>query len=123
MYNSERGAIPPPCRMRRLTFLNPAALIVRTKVEAQTLVTDGLDTSYLVDLGSDAVPSLMAALDEMQPCEARLELANSLLRSGSEGFQQSGADWRSLSWSIARAVHTVDDSKAHLEEIAAGLCG
>jgi hypothetical protein len=105
-----------------LTLVNPAAVIVRTNIEAQTLVTEELDTGYLVDLGSDAVPALIAALDEVQPCEVRVGLANGLLRAGGEGFRQFGTDWRSLSWSVARALHTFENSKAHIEAVAAGRC-
>ena len=105
-----------------LTLSNPAAVIVRTNVHHETLVTADIDTGYLVDLGSDAVPALIAALDEVEPCRARTELASALLRSGSEGFRQPGTDWRSLTWSVARADHELDIARPHLEEIAAGGC-
>jgi hypothetical protein len=106
-----------------LTIANPAGIIVRTNVErAAAAGKPDLDVAYLVDLGPDAVPSLIANLDQIQPCAPRSELAGLLLREGTEGFEPIGTDWRGTNWSRVRADKAFSAAEADLVAVASEAC-
>ncbi|MDH3259418.1 MAG: DUF4173 domain-containing protein [Acidimicrobiia bacterium] len=105
-----------------LTVANPAGIIVRTNITRQAATLPDLDATYLVDLGSDAVPALIAALDEIQPCQTRSELAEELLRVGKDGLAAAGTDWKSATWSRFRADQAFAAAEPHLRAAASDVC-
>jgi hypothetical protein len=106
-----------------LTIANPAGIIVRTNVERGSGVNvPDLDVSYLVDLGPDAVPALIATLDQIQPCATRSELAGLLLREGNDGFEPTRTDWRGTNWSRVGADRAFSDAEPDLVAVASGAC-
>ena len=105
-----------------LTLANPAGIIVRTNAGRVAATLPELDVNYLVDLDPDAVPGLIAALDDLQSCQTRSDLAEAMLRVGESGFTPAGADWRSTTWSRLRAERAFADAKPHLVAIASGAC-
>jgi hypothetical protein len=105
-----------------LTLANPAGIIVRTNTGRVAAALPKLDVDYLVDLGPDAVPGLIAVLDDLQSCQTRSDLAYAVLRAGDAGFGPAGEDWRSLTWSRWRAEQAFDDAEPHLLAVASGAC-
>ena len=106
-----------------LTIANPAGIIVRTNVaRAAAATVPDLDVSYLVDLGPDAVPALIATLDQIQPCATRSELAGLLIREGTGGFEPPGTDWRGTNWSRVGADRAFSDAEPGLVEVASEAC-
>ena len=105
-----------------LTIANPAGIIVRTNVARGAAATvPALDVSYLVDLGPDAVPALIANLDQIQACATRSELAGLLLLAGADGFEPNGTDWRGTNWSRVRADRAFNDAAPELVAVS-GAC-
>jgi len=106
-----------------LTIANPAGIIVRTNVARGAAATvPDLDVAYLVNLGPDAVPALIAALDEIQPCRTRSDLAGLLLREWADGFAPDKTDWRGSTWSAFRAKRVLAEFEPHLVTVASGDC-
>lgn len=103
-----------------LHALNPEALIVRVNTqrwrsrqaapeeqlgpskESSTPAHPGLDATYLLRLGADAVPALVAELPRLQPAQ-REKMVTVLLRQ----WQDRQTDWRTWSVSRAQAQQTV----------------
>ena len=105
-----------------LTIANPAGIIVRTNVARGAATGPDLDVAYLVDLGPDAVPALIAGLDDIEPCRTRSDLAALLLRERAAGFSLDGADWRGSTWSRLRAEGLLAEFEPHLVTVASGVC-
>lgn len=76
-----------------LNLVNPAALVARYNLSHQE--RRAADVKYLARLGADAVPVLVARLDDVAP-EERCELAATLVRR----YGASPGDWRG--WNLAR---------------------
>ena len=102
-----------------LQLINPAGLVARHNLD-RIAELGGVDAEYLGSLGSDAVPLLLARLDEL-PYEARCSLASRLL---SQWGPERPWDWRGFNWSESRARHAVDDELGTLRNLAGqGECG
>jgi hypothetical protein len=83
-----------------LNVVNPDALIARVNIDRHVHDGKPLDTFYLGGLSTDATPTIFARLDELSRVQAR-----SLMVFADRG----GGDWRTWSWSRARAA-TYDSS-------------
>jgi hypothetical protein len=106
-----------------LTIANPAGIIVRTNVAREAAATGpDLDVAYLVDLGPDAVPALIAGFDDIEPCRRRSDLAALLLRERSAGLAPAGTDWRGSTWSRLRAEGVLAEFEPYLVTVAAEAC-
>jgi hypothetical protein len=105
-----------------LTLANPAGVIIQTNVGRAGATIPELDVSYLVDLGPDAVPGLIAALDDIHSCQTRSGLADALLQVGEAGLTPAGADWRSITWGRLSAERAFAAAKPHLVAVASGAC-
>jgi hypothetical protein len=96
-----------------LHVLNPDALIVRTNVE-RARQGQRFDASYITDLSADAVPVVVPHLEELKPQDSRT-IATRILKQWPAGKR---TDWRSWSWSRARAAKAVDSYRAILEQMS-----
>ncbi len=94
-----------------LLALNPDALIVRTNVGRVPEATRPFDSRYVVSLSADAVPPLVALLDQMPP-DDRCQVATAVLRQWSPPEQ---SDWRTWNWGRWQAWRTVAANQARLE--------
>jgi hypothetical protein len=95
-------------------FMNPAVVVARTNIESA--VADGdrpVDLQYLVNLGGDAIPLIMARFDEL-PAQQQCYLGHAL-KGWLEAPKQ--ADWRQWNWSRAAAVRAVDQYREILESM------
>ena len=97
-----------------LHVLNPDALIARTNVE-RARQGQRFDASYLVGLSADAVPVLLPHLEDLKPKDSRT-IAKRILKQWPAGKR---TDWRSWSWSRARAAKAVEAHRAVLEQMSA----
>jgi len=79
-----------------LHLVNPAAVITRVNLQRATEGRD-FDAAYLAYIGADAVPTLIAGLDQLSP-QNRSALMDKL---NLERIAPSEHDWRS--WSLAEA--------------------
>lgn len=77
-----------------LNVLNPQALVVRVNVR-RAQAGERLDASYLGRLGTDAIPSLIAAMPHVWPVD-RCAMEWRIESRSAEGLR----DWRS--WSVSR---------------------
>jgi hypothetical protein len=94
-----------------LHAVNPDAWIVRVNASrARTGVR--FDAPYAASLGADAVPALVAALEEAGDGAGRCAAARTLLRRWGHA-----GDWRSWSLARARAVGAVQARRAELAEM------
>jgi hypothetical protein len=108
-----------------LIAVNPDVRIARTNLERAGNVRtgtdgsgEGVDARYLASLSADAVPTLLDALPDLPP-EPRCVLASGLLgRWGPDGTHEP--DWRSWSWSVARARTVVRREAAALQGMIGG---
>lgn len=104
-----------------LQVANPTAIAARSHLDRARAPASGgsdatsrVDVSYLASLGSDAVPVLVAGLDELGAA-GRCEVARSLLaRWGSD----RGWDWRSWNHADGRARRVVEAHAARLRRLA-----
>jgi Domain of unknown function (DUF4173) len=94
-----------------LNVLDPDALIARTNV-----TRPAVDVGYLSGLSDDAVPTLVARLDDLAP-EQRVFLARSLL----ERMSRTSGDWRSWNRSRARAARVLRAHRAELQRLGAAI--
>ncbi len=94
-----------------LLAINPDALIVRTNVGRVAQAAQPFDREYVVSLSADAVPPLVALLDQM-PAEDRCQVANRLLSQWSPPEQR---DWRTWNWARWQAWRTVAANRTRLE--------
>jgi Domain of unknown function (DUF4153) len=96
-----------------LHVLNPDALIVRTNVER---AGEGkrFDASYITDLSADAVPVVLPHLEDLKPQDSRT-IATRILKQWPAGKR---TDWRSWSWSRARAAGAVGSHRTIIEQMA-----
>ena len=102
-----------------LHLLNPDALIVRTNVARgqSALPVHPFDSRYAVSLSADAVPQLLASLDEMTEAD-RCYVATRLLAQWSPGAEGEAVDWRTWNLSRQRARHAVALHADDLEDMA-----
>jgi hypothetical protein len=89
--------------------VNPDALIARTNVDRARGGAE-IDFRYLEGLSDDAVPTLVAALPELDEPVRRRLAANLLAR-------RSDDDWRTWNWSRARADALVAERRLALESM------
>jgi hypothetical protein len=92
-----------------LNVLNPDALIARTNLDHARSGAE-LDLRYLGELSDDAVPTLVAALGDVDPVLRRRLAANLLAR-------RSDDDWRTWNVSRSRADDLLDERRAMLEAL------
>ncbi len=86
-----------------LNIANPDALIARVNVDRHLDGTRTLDVGYLAgNLSADAVPTLVGALDRLDPCTA-LDL-----HIGLAAVDLGSGDWRSFNVGRARAESALD---------------
>jgi hypothetical protein len=93
--------------------INPAALVARTNLDRHLHQGHILDTNYLMSLGADAVPTVLArfdALEGMAQCGITLHRLNM-----SVGLQEHSRDWRHFSWSRWRAREATSEHRKKLE--------
>jgi len=93
-----------------LQLVDPAGLVARTNLD-RVGEPGGVDVEYLGSLGSDAVPFLLARIDEL-PVESQCAVAGRLVRLWGP---EHPADPRSFNWSESRARHAVRDELGALE--------
>ncbi|MBZ5542084.1 MAG: DUF4173 domain-containing protein [Acidobacteriia bacterium] len=96
-----------------LHVINPDALIVRVNA-ARAAEGRRFDAHYATRLSADAVPDLIAALPQLSPTD-RCVAAGRLLSSWSA---RGESDWRTWSYSRARASTLVGQNAASLQQIA-----
>jgi hypothetical protein len=96
-----------------LHLLNPDAFIVRVNA-ARLAEGRRFDTHYATRLSADAVPELFAVLPSLSPTD-RCIAAGRLLRAWSP---PADPDWRTWSYSRARAAALVQQNAATLRPIA-----
>lgn len=108
-----------------LVAVNPDVRIAHANLEraanvpaAPDRAEQAIDARYLVSLGADAVPTLMAALPELAP-QPRCVLARGLLERWGPGGARA-SDWRNWNWPEARARAAVRAEAAALRAIVAG---
>jgi Domain of unknown function (DUF4153) len=96
-----------------LHILNPDALIARTNLER---AREGrkFDAGYVSLLSADAIPDLVAHLSELNTKDSRT-IAAQIMKRRPRGQQD---DWRSWSWSRARAAKAVESHRAALEQMS-----
>lgn len=94
-----------------LLAINPDALIVRTNVGRVEQAAQPFDREYVVSLSADAVPPLVALIDQM-PAEDRCRVADRLLLQWSPSEQM---DWRTWNWARWQARRTVSANQERLE--------
>ena len=92
-----------------MNALNPDALIARTNVERASTGAE-IDLRYLEGLSDDAVPTLVAALPELDETVRRRLAANLLAR-------RSDDDWRTWNWSRAHADALLAERRLALESM------
>jgi hypothetical protein len=92
-----------------LHAINPDALIARTNL-ARAKTGRSFDARYATRLSADAVPGLVAALPDLNP-QDRCSVASRLLK---RWVLAQPSDWRTWSWSRARAVQVVRENEASL---------
>lgn len=97
-----------------LHLLNPDALIVRTNVARLEEGRD-LDVHYVLNLSADAVPALIASLDQVEG-EEGARIAQRLLRTWA---YTEPDDWRN--WKVSRSLarQAVEANRERLEALAA----
>jgi hypothetical protein len=84
-----------------LNVANPDALIARTNLDRPRV-----DVGYLAGLSDDAVPSLVAGLDRLEPAQRGFLAAELARRDVATG------DWRSWNLSRSRAAAVLDGFRA-----------
>jgi hypothetical protein len=96
-----------------LQVLNPDALIVRVNA-ARAAEGRRFDAQYATRLSADAVPDLLAVLPHLSPAD-RCIAAGDLLSKWSPAGE---TDWRTWSYSRARAFRLVGQNSASLQQMA-----
>jgi hypothetical protein len=92
-----------------LHVLNPDAFIVKTNLN-RPVAERPFDASYAASLGGDAVPTLVAALPQLNAADRCTVVSRLLNRWSDDG----DFDWRTWNWSRARARRLVRDHGADL---------
>lgn len=100
-----------------LQVINPDAIIARTNL-AHARAGAHFDAAYAGSLSGDAVPVLVANLS-LLPAAERCQLATRLL---DRWISDGDPDWRSWSWSSARARGAVRAAEAELRRDSRGGC-
>lgn len=90
-----------------LNVFNPDAVIARTNIDRPRV-----DVAYLAELGDDAVPTLVARLDRLDPADRSILAARLARRSPSSG------DWRSWNVSRSRAASVLAKHRSELKGLA-----
>jgi hypothetical protein len=94
-------------RLARAPLHHPDAVIARTNINRPRV-----DVAYLAQLSDDAVPTLVARLDRLDPAGRRLLAAQLARRSPSSG------DWRSWNVSRSRAARVLAQHRVELAGLA-----
>ena len=94
-----------------LHVLNPDAFIVKSNLN-RPVAERPFDARYAASLGADAVPALLDALPRLST-EDRCVVVTRLLDRWVDG-EHAAADWRSWSWSRARARKLLRDRAVDL---------
>ena len=102
-----------------LVLANPEALVARTNIGRDH--SRGVDVAYLSTLGPDAVPALIAGLDDL-PAPERCALATSLLGRAGRSRDDAAADWRVANAARLRADRLLLDPGSPARAIE-GSCG
>ncbi|MBC55029.1 MAG: hypothetical protein CMQ34_14470 [Gammaproteobacteria bacterium] len=96
-------------------FMNPAAIVARTNIERVVADADrSIDVHYLVGLGDDAIPVILARFAELPtPVQCRFGAAAQL------GWlnRSKQTDWREWNWSRATTLRAVEQNSEKLETI------
>jgi Domain of unknown function (DUF4153) len=96
-----------------LQVLNPDALIARTNLERAS-AGRRFDERYVTHLSDDAVPALVANLQELKPQDSRA-IAARILKQWPAGKH---SDWRTWSWGRAHAAKAVESHRSTLEQMS-----
>ena len=99
-----------------LAAANPDARIVETNIERAHAGAQFDHTYVRADLGADAVPALVRALDEL-PADGRCATAAWLLEHWGNDSRREG-DWRTWNYARDRARRMVRGNEASLREMA-----
>lgn len=89
-----------------VALANPAAVVARVNLERPLQANAQMDWHYLLNLGPDAVPTLLRDLPQL-PKQVQCEMANALLRRYGDESANNARDWRSWNYGHARARSAV----------------
>lgn len=103
-----------------LVLINPAALVARVNLDRTGSPEAETDAVYLSRLGADAVPVLVARIDEL-PVDGRCVVAEALLGrwDAAHAPERGLDDWRTWNASHARARDAVRSAEGELRARAA----
>jgi len=96
-----------------LHLMNPAGMVTRHNLN-RTVELGGVDVEYLDRLGIDAVPLLMARIDELSS-EDQCSVASRLLKRWGP---DRPADWMSFNWSEDQARKAVGGAEGTLRRLS-----
>lgn len=112
------AALFATCLLLLAGWMNPAAIVAKTNIERLLTDTDRtIDVHYLMDLGEDAVPVILAHLDEL-PSQVQWQMASALTLRWSASPQQT--DWRRWNFSRAAAYRAMARDYEKLHAITQG---
>ena len=94
-------------------FANPAAVVARVNLERSIQENTDTDWMYLLNLGPDAVPTILEYLGGL-PEKEQCELANGLLLRYSDEMASKTDDWRSWNYGRENAFSAVSENHAAL---------
>lgn len=95
-----------------LHFANPDALITKVNI-ARAKEGKTFDVPYALSLSNDAVPVLMAHLNELNESD-RKQIAGAFLSGYSSAWK---TDWRAWNWSRSQAFQSVHNHKTELQRL------
>src|SRR5690606_3192334 len=100
-------------------LMNPAQMAARSNLDRAAAGVREADVAYLVELGADAVPLILARMDELPP-GARCALGDALLSRWTADAEDALADrdWRTWNAGRAAARTAVEASRTRLEAAA-----
>ena len=94
-------------------FANPAAVVARVNLERSIQENTDTDWMYLLNLGPDAVPTILDYLGGL-PEKEQCQLANGLLLRYSDETASKPDDWRSWNYGRENAFSAVSENHAEL---------
>ncbi|HHX83663.1 MAG TPA: DUF4173 domain-containing protein, partial [Pseudomonadaceae bacterium] len=98
---------------------NPAARVAAVNLDRHIHGAAPLDSNYLLRLGSDAVPTILSRLADLEgPAHCELSLR---LLAGSGAWRQAPHNWRGFSYSRWRAQRALTEQRATLEALYPSL--
>lgn len=110
------AAVSATCLLLAIGLMNPAAIVAKTNIERVLTDTDrSIDVHYLMALGEDAVPVILAHLDDLSP-QVQSQIASALTQRWPVSSQQT--DWRRWNVSRAAAQRAMDRDHEKLESIS-----